>query len=166
MPIAFNTGTIVTLYPQHIVPVGGRTALTLGVKGSRLAPQFSSLVQLCGSSLPPLPTLECLHTRNDASTVQPITQTTAWVELLRLFPSLKNVDLSGKLLSHVALTLKELSEGFNTLVVAEVLPTLQKMLVDDCWARKHDTEAIEEFVVARQRSGSPVAVQYGKKEHW
>ena len=160
------SGTIVTLYPQHIVPVGGRTALTLGVKGGRLAPQFSSLVQLCGSSLPPLPTLECLHTRNDASTVQPITQTTARVELLRLFPSLKNVDLSGKLLSHVALALKELSEGFNTLGVAEVLPTLQKMLVDDRWARKHDTEAIEEFVVARQRSGSPVAVQYGKKEHW
>jgi hypothetical protein len=92
-------------------------------------------------------------------------QTTAWVELLRLFPSLKNVDLSGKLVSHVAFVLKVLSEGYATLSVAEVLPTLQKIPVDERWVRKCDREAIEEFVVARQRFGT-VAVQYGKKEHW
>jgi hypothetical protein len=160
------SGTIVTLYPQNIVPVGGRTALTLGVKGDRLAPRFSSLVQLCGSSLPPLPTLQCLHTRNDASTAQPIMQTTAWVELLRLFLSLKHMDLSGKLVSHVAFALKVLSEGYATLGVAEVSPALQKILVDERWVRKCDREAIEEFVVARQCSGSPVAVQYAEKEHW
>jgi hypothetical protein len=88
------------------------------------------------------------------------------VELLRLFSSLKNVDLSGKLVSHVAFVLKVLSEGYNTLSVTEVLPTLQKILVDDRWVRKHDTEAIEEFVIARQRSGSAVVVQYRKKRAW
>ena len=117
---------------------GYLTALTLGVKGDRLRPQFSSPVQLCGSSLPPLPTLEYLHTRNDASTVQAIMQTTAWMELLRLFPSLKNAGLSGKLVSHVAFALKVLSEGYATSGVAKVLPTLQKMLVDERWVRKCD----------------------------
>jgi hypothetical protein len=95
--------------------------------------------------------------------VEPIIRTTAWVELLRLFSSLKSVDLSGKLVSHVAFVLKELSEGYATLGVTEVLPTLQKILVDDRWVRKRDREAIEEFVVARQHSGSPVVVQYQEK---
>ena len=80
--------------------------------------------------------------------------------LLRLFSSLKNVDLSGKLVSHVAFALKVLSEGYATLGVTEVLPSLQKILVDERWVRKRDREAIEEFVIARQRSGSPVVVQY------
>ena len=160
--VAFRaSGTIVTFYPPNAVD--DHTALTLGVKCGRFGPQFSSLVQLCVSSLPPLPTLECLHTRNDTSTVGPIIEPTAWVELLRLFSSLKNVDLSGKLVSHVAFVLKELSEGHNTLGVTEVLPTLKNILVDDRWVRKRDREAIEEFVVARQRSGSPVVVQYQEK---
>ena len=81
-------------------------------------------------------------------------QTTAWMELLRLLPSLKNAGLSGKLVSHVAFALKVLSEGYATSGVAEVVPTLQKMLVDERWVRKCDRETIEEFVVARQRSGS------------
>ena len=157
--IAFRaSGAIVAFCPQNAVD--DHTALTLGVKSSQFGPQFSSLVQLCGSSLPPLPTLECLHTRSDACTVQPKIRTTPWVELLRLFSSLKNVDLSGKLVSHVAFALKVLSEGYATLGVTEVLPSLQKILVDERWVRKRDREAIEEFVIARQRSGSPVVVQY------
>ena len=120
--------------------------------------QLSSLTQLIGSSIPPLPALEhldifeeCgpLHWQDDIENAQ-------WLELLRPFTSVKDLVLSGQLVSLVATALGELI-GER---VTEVLPALQTIFVQNLrfsgpspWQKE-----IGRFVTARQISGRPVAV--------
>jgi hypothetical protein len=149
-----SSGIFVILFPPKGMADHGW--LMLEVRCRESARRFSSLVQVCGSSLPPLPTLERLHTRGYQSTVQPHMEITGCVKLLRLFTFLKNLDLSGELVPHVAIALKELARES----VTEVLPALQNIFVDGRSASEHVKEDIEQFVAARQLSGFPVVVHY------
>jgi hypothetical protein len=134
--------------------------LRLRVQCRDSARDLSSLVQLCGSSLPPFPTLEHLHIRNDQSWawVLPREEIPGCVELLRLFTFLKNLDLSGELVPHGAIALRDLA----TESVAEVLPALRNISVDGHWASERVREDIGQFITARQLSGCPVAIHYRK----
>jgi hypothetical protein len=118
--------------------------------------QLSSLAQVCGSSLPPLPTLERLdicqfrqHWHDDIENSQ-------WLELLRPFASVKNLVLDDRLAQLVVPALQELT-GES---VTEVLPALQNLFLTLSARSGPFQDAITQFVTARRLSGHPVAVLY------
>jgi len=129
-------------------------ALTLGVRYTDSGQGSMSLVRLCNSSLPPLPTLERLSIRNCLYSYQSRTTSTEWVEFLRVFTFVKNLDLSGRLSNQIRNALGELAgEG------VEGLPALQDIFVHGFWASDDVLKNnIEPFIAARRLSGHPVAV--------
>jgi hypothetical protein len=154
--VSGRSGITVTLSgsPQNGVVDCGR--FELRVLSTTLRGQLSSLVRLCTSSLPPPLTLNHFRTGNDRSTVHPGMDIVELVEFFRLFTCLKNLELRGRLVPHVAYALRELARG----KVTEVLPELQNIFVYDHWVLGNVKEAIGEFAYARRLSGSPVAVHY------
>ena len=132
-----------------------RRVLMLGVQYTPSGPRFTSLVWLCSSSLPPLPTLEHLSTQHYLSSCPPCISVTEWVELLCVFSFVKDLRLSRKLSYSVFPALRELAgEG-----VIEVLPALQNIFVHSTiWASDYFMKDIELFVTTRQLSGHPVAI--------
>ena len=132
--------------------------LTLGVRYTDSGPGFMSLVRLFSSSLPPLPTLERLSTRMYRSTTRCRARVTEWVEFLRLFNAVKDLDLSrnGKLTYRIFPALTELA-GEGTV---GALPALQNVFVHRLWGSDYIAKATKAFVAARQASGRPVAVHY------
>jgi hypothetical protein len=121
--------------------------------------QLSSLAQLIGSSIPPLPALEHLKLYENYRPLpwQDDIENVQWLELLRPFAFVKDLVLSGQLIRLVAPALRELI-GER---VAEELPALQNIFVEDLqlpgppWQKE-----IGQFVTARQNSHRPVAVHY------
>jgi len=117
--------------------------------------QLSSLSQLHNSALSPLPTLERLEICNrkywedDMENVQ-------WLELLRLFTTVKDLVLSEKSFRLVAPALDEL-DGES---VTEVLPALQNVITQGPQPSEPDNKAIGKFIATRQLLGSPVTVQH------
>ena len=123
--------------------------------------QLSSLAQVIGSSIPPLPTLERLELREGhyrPQHWQDDIENAQWLEILRPFISVKDLVLSGQLVRLVAPALGELI-GES---VAEELPALQNIFVEGAlpsgslpWQKE-----IGQFITARQISDLPVAVHY------
>ena len=146
-----------------LLPDGHRSpdlgALTLGVRYTDSGPRFMSLVRLCSSSLPRLPTLKRLSTRSQQSTRQPPMSATEWVEFLCVFDFVEDLDLSRntELMYSILRALNELV-GER---VMEALPALQHISVHkpwQPWASDYPMKGIEPFVAARQLSGRPVVV--------
>jgi hypothetical protein len=79
-----------------------------------------------------------------------------WLELLHLFPSLKDLVLWGKLFRLVAPALDEL-DGES---VTEVLPALQSIVLQGPQLSEPDNKAIEKFIASCQLLGSPVTVKH------
>ena len=115
--------------------------------------QLSSLSQLYNSALSPLPTLERLEIENrkywedDMENVQ-------WLELLRLFPSPKDLVLSNKSFRLVAPALNE-ADGEST---TRVLPALQDVILQE--PLEPPNKAIGVFIATRRLLGSPITVQH------
>jgi len=144
----------VTFSPSGGLRPTDRGTLTLGVLYADSGPGFMSLVRLCSSAWPPLPTLERLSALNYVSSRQPRIAVTEWVEFLRVFIFVKDLDLFGGLSYQIMNALRELAgEG-----VIEVLPALQNIFVHELWTSDDILKSIEPFVAARQLSGHPVAV--------
>jgi hypothetical protein len=118
--------------------------------------QLSSLSQLYNSALFPLPTLEHLEIHNLLEYWEDDMENVQWLEILRLFPSLKDLVLSKKSFRLVAPALNEL-DGES---VTEVLPALQNIVIQDPQPSEPDSKAIGKFISTRQLLGSPVAVQH------
>ena len=123
--------------------------------------QLSSLAQVLGSSIPPLPTLERLELRGDhyePHQWQDDIENAQWLEILRPFTSVKDLDLSGELVQLVAPVLGELIGERAT----EELPALQNIFVEGFLPSRSLPwqKAIGQFVTARQISGLPVVVHY------
>ena len=118
--------------------------------------QLSSLTQICKSSLPPFSALESLYVRkNEYSPAwQDDMKDTQWLELLYPFAGVKNLYLGKDIALHVAFAL----QGFAEERVTEVLPALQNLFFQGYQSPGPIQEAIEQFVIARQLSGCPVAV--------
>jgi hypothetical protein len=118
--------------------------------------QLSSLSRLYNSALSPLPTLEHLEIHNLRKYWEDDMENVQWLELLRLFPSLRDFVLSEKSFRLVAPALNELN-GEN---VAEVLPALQNIVLQGPQPSEPVNKAIGKFVATRQLLGSPVNVQH------
>jgi len=148
----------VTFSPSGGLRPTDRGSLTLGVQYADSGPGFMSLVQLCSSAWPPLPTLERLSTRICVPSRLPRIAVTEWVELLRVFVFVKDLDLFGRLSYQIMNALRELAgEG-----VIEVLPALKNIFVHELGTSDDILKSIEPFVTARQLSGHPVAVHHLK----
>jgi hypothetical protein len=123
--------------------------------------QISSLAQVCSTSFPPLPMLERLHIviekdRNSLLEWQDDMESTQWLELLRPFTSVKDLDLSEDSVPFVAPALQELY-GER---VTEVLPALENIFLKAPQPSGPVMEAIGKFIAARQLLGCPVTVYH------
>jgi len=121
--------------------------------------QLSSLEQVCTSCLPPLSVLENLDLYMDPEADwKDNIDNELWVELLRPFSAVKNLDLSEKAASHVASALQELVDGRTIEVLPTVLPTLQNIFVEGLESSGPVQEGIRQFIAARQVAGHPIAI--------
>jgi hypothetical protein len=118
--------------------------------------QLSSLSQLYNTALYPLPALEHLEIHNRQEYWDDDMENVQWLELLRQFPSLKDLVLSAKSFRLVAPALDEL-DGES---VTEVLPVLQNIVLQAPRRSEPDHKAIEKFIATRQFLGSTVTVEH------
>jgi hypothetical protein len=119
--------------------------------------QIWSLTQFWGSPLSPLLTLETLEMSEHRERWHDDMQVAQWLELLRPFTSVKNLVLHKKMVELVAPALQvSVGEGSTT----EVLPALEKLSLRGPQPSGPVTEAIGAFVVTRELSGHPVAVDH------
>ena len=137
-----------------------RRVLTVGISRRDMGWRFSSLVQLCTSSLPLL-TAEHLHMVFPPLHWQDI-EKSQLLELLHQFVAVKNLYLSKKFVAFIAPALQELV-GER---VIEVLPALQKLFLVDLHPPGPDQEAIGQFLRARSLSSHPVTVLRWVVERW
>jgi len=142
------------LYP-NTGSVDDRKRLQLQVEARKLNHQLSSLCQVCSLTFPLISALEGLQIREgkflSSSHWKDDMDGAQWLELMDLFPALKNLYLTHGIAQHFCSTLQELSGERTT----EVLPTLRNLFV-----RGSSLESVEEimksFVTAL--SGHPVVV--------
>ncbi|KAI9449297.1 hypothetical protein F5148DRAFT_1153184 [Russula earlei] len=87
-------------------------------------------------------------------------ESTQWLKLLDPFAAVKKLYLSKQVALLVGYALQELSED----VVAEVLPALQNLFVEDLEPSGTVQEAIDQFVAARLLSGRSQAVALHHRE--
>jgi hypothetical protein len=161
----------ISCYPNivrfRLCPRNGTEEITLSISCKPLDWQVSSLAQVCSTSFPPLLTLERLDIdiktdRNSPLKRQGDMEDTQWLDLLRPFTSVKDLDLSEDSVPFVAPALQELS-GER---VTEVLPALQNLFLTG--PSGPVKKAIGKFIAVRQLAGCPVTVhrrEYGEWEY-
>jgi hypothetical protein len=116
--------------------------------------QLSYLQQVCMSSLPPVSTLKVLYIPDQRRWWQDDVESTLWLDLLRSFVAVKDLYLSGELVSSIAPALQELVGGRTT----EVLRTLENIFLKGYQPSGPLHEGIEKFVAARRLTSHPIAV--------
>jgi len=136
-------------------------ALELGILCKPSEWQLSSLTEVCSSSLLPLlaPTLEHLAMYEDQNSLpqwQDDMENSQWIELLQPFTSVRDLELSGKLVRQVIPALGDLT-GER---VTEVLPALQNISLPGPQPTGPIQDAIVQFIAARELSGCPISVHY------
>lgn len=146
----------------------GMAPLTLWILLGEGERQLSALVQVWRSSLPPLPTLERVnirefqpkrgHWKGNAETLR-----TQWMDLFLLFPSVRDVGLSGQLIPHVVAALVQGLAGSGE-TVPEVLPALQNLFVEGLRLSRPAKQAIGQFIAMQKPYSRPVAFHYTKEE--
>ena len=129
--------------------------------------QLSSLAQVCSSSFPQvlIRTVEHLHIFETEYGLPPRWQDdiegSQWLEALRPFTTLKNLHLSREFLPRIAPALQELAGEH----LAEVLPALESIVLQEVNPSGPVREAVEEFVAARLLAGHPITVSHwGRKQ--
>jgi hypothetical protein len=147
------------LYPRNGTDEEARVMLRISCEP--LDWQISSLAQVCSTSFPPLPTLECLDIdiykdRGSPLEWQDDMEDTQWLEILRPFTSVTGLFLSEDSVPFVAPALQELSRES----VTEVLPALQNLFFTGPQLSGPVKEAIWKFIAARQLFGYPVTVHH------
>ena len=141
-------------YPEG---VADRRMLEVGISSSVLEWQLSSLAQFCNTSLPPLPTLECLGIHTNFPMGPESTdgiESALWLELLNSFITVKDLVLFGSLIQYAAPALREITgEGGP-----KVLPALRHIFLGWFQINPSAREAIAQIVTARQLCGHPVSL--------
>jgi hypothetical protein len=134
----------------------GLGSLFLGISCHSLGRQVSSMVRLCGSYLDHTSTLERLDIYIDPMLFldEDEIENIQWLDLFHPFTGLKDLRLDKRLVPQYALALRELA-GER---VAEVLPALQNLFIEELEPSGTIREALDQFVAARQLSGLPVLV--------
>ena len=114
------------------------------------------LLRVCTSYLPPLSTSEDLYIYETTCPRRDWPDDdTVWLELLRLFTSVKNLYLSDAIATCIARILQELLVGGRT---TEVFPALKIISLEGTQPLKPIPEGIEKFIAARRLSGHPITV--------
>ena len=140
---------------DHVSVTASRT-LSLRISSKSSDWQLSSLSQLYDSALSPLPTLEHLEIRSSREYWEDDMENVQWIDLLRMFPSVKDLILWAEEFRLVAPALDELDgEG-----VIEVLPALQTIVIEGYQPSEPDSKAIAKYIAKRQLLGCPVTVQH------
>lgn len=116
--------------------------------------QLSPLIQVCGSSLLPLHTVERLHIlenrfllfpwQDDAKNIQ-------WLEILLPFTAVKNLYLPVEFAPCIVSVLQELV-GESAL---DLFPALQNIFLQELGPVQ---EAIQQLFITRQLSGQPITI--------
>ena len=138
----------------------GPLSFELAILCRGIGRQVSSMAQLCSSSLYLPSALERLDIRG--SHLVPLWYRQDDVEdsdpqlldLFRPFTGLKDLRLSGGIVQHYALALRELARERLT----EVLPELQNLFIERLEPSGPIQEAIGQFAAERQLSGLPVMI--------
>jgi hypothetical protein len=119
--------------------------------------QLYSLTQICDPrflSLFNLEHLEICEAPYSQPHWQEDVENTQWLDLLRLFTTVKSLSISEEFTPRVVPALQELA-GER---IMDVLPTLQSISLPESSLSAPVKEAFEQFLVAQQLSGHPVAV--------
>ncbi|KAI9456576.1 hypothetical protein F5148DRAFT_1369702 [Russula earlei] len=135
--------------------INGSPELSLKLELPKSRHRFSSLAQLCSSSLLLPSTLVQLHIRDfHLLGRQSYGEATQCLEFLDLFIAVKDLSLTEHVGRHVCQVLGELAEER----VTEVLPALQNIFLHHSRSWESVPSSIQRFIAARQLSGQPVAV--------
>jgi len=155
--IWFSNGDVkVSLFRRDRTDGHHRTTLSLEILCRPPDWQLSSLVQVCSSSFPPFTTLQRLEIydyrrqnwQGDMENIQ-------WLEMLRPFTAVNDLELHDSLVPLVAAALEELAVES----VTDLLPALQNLFLQSPQSEPVN-KAIGKFITARQLYGCPVAVHY------
>ena len=171
--VTFRSDSIsITLSPELLLRSFNPNTVMLNLACAGSALRLSYLAQFCASCLPTLSPFESLHIHVSMYHMwqdvidDPDPQ---WLELLRLFNTVKDLRLSKTVAPHVAQALRMLLVER----VMEVLPALENVFISRLEPSGPVQEAISEFADARQRSGHPVSVHdwegevyYTKVRRW
>jgi hypothetical protein len=123
--------------------------------------QISSIIQLYCSALSPLPTLKSLEIHHHRRFSHDDIGDTRWLELLRLFTSVKDLGLSAKSFRLVAPDLDELAGE----MVKEVLPALQNIFLQGPHQLETVSQAIGKFIAKRRLLDLSVTVYHRDSEY-
>jgi hypothetical protein len=139
-------------------------ALELRISCSQLDWQLSSVAQACSSSLPQAltPTIEHLYIQSKSRRLQDNIENSRWLELFQPFTTVKDLYVSLEFTTNITTALQEIVGDS----VTEVLPALQAVFLEEPYPSGPvtGTEAIWQFVAARQLAGHPIAVFRWEKE--
>ena len=144
----------------------GWLSLAIPFKRSKYSDwELSSLAQICRSlsfHRTLIHTVERLYIQSRLrSSWQDDIESIQWLELLRPFSSVEDLYISSEFTPRIAPALQErVEEG-----VAEVLPALQTLYLEETPLSGPVQETIGQFVSARQLSGHPVAVSRWERQH-
>jgi hypothetical protein len=116
--------------------------------------QFSSLAQICTTSLPLLSATENLFISEGYDSPLDWRDDIEWLEFLRLFTAVKNLYLSKQYAPRVAPALQEITGGGT----AEVLTALQNLYLEGFQPSESVEEGIKRFISARQLTNQPVTI--------
>ena len=127
--------------------------------------RLSSVMQLCGSSLPSafIPAVEHLYIIQSNYSIQlpGWEEKIQWLELFHPFTAVKDLYIASEFTSRIVPTLQELVRER----VTEVLPALQTLFFEEPLQSGPFQETIERFVAARQLAGHHIAVSRWEREN-
>ena len=152
--VAFSDTRVWVTFPQK-----SDGALELGIACSQSDWQLSALAQVCRSSFPQalIPVVEHLYILEDKSSRprwQDDIENNQWLELLRLFTSVRSLYISQEFLPRISPAIQELiGEG-----PTEVLPALRSLFLEKPLLSGPVQETIGQFVAARQLVGHPITI--------
>ena len=126
---------------------GGPARLSLGILCDELHQRLRYLVQVCSSSLLPFSMVEsiAISSRLEQSPWGPIAEDILWLNLLRLFSAVKDLDIDENSLGLVAFTLNDVVEERIT----EVFPAIRELSTGEYSPSGPILRAVEKFAAAR-----------------
>jgi hypothetical protein len=143
-------------------------ALQLSISSRQLYLQFSSLVRVGSASFPralisPVKHLYFLEPegRRLDKHRQDNDESSEWLELLHLFTSVEDLYISRRFVPHIMPAM----QGAIGESVAEVLPALRNLFLEEPIPSGPVQEAVEQFVAARQLSGHPITISHWEREY-
>jgi hypothetical protein len=169
---AYNEARLILRYQEYLVKLQSHpepsdhgmveVKILCQVPNLRL-PSISSLAQICTSSLCLLLTMENLYIHEDRYSPpdwKDDIENTEWLDFLLPFTAVKNLYLSRLISPSIAHALQELTGGRTS----EVLPALQKVLLEGFQPSEPVHEGIAQFISARQLTNHPVAISVWSRD--